>query len=175
MSRAGFRDATSWAVRVRSLSVRWVLLLAVLAGLFGMHVLTAEATDGGHGSLPTVAHVGHAMAQSVPADAMGHSPSAGSDAAVLVGSPLAVPGDAGVTADAPMNTGGMPTDHGGLGGCILFLAIGGTLMLLLTLVSRAQLGAATAWLPSLLAWGGAPRRGPPGRERPRVALCVIRV
>lgn len=166
---------TSWAVRVRSLSVRWLLLLAVLAGLFGMHVLTAESTDGGHGSLPTVTHVDHAMAEPVSVGAMGHSLSAGADAAVPAGALVAMPGDAGVTADAPMHTGGMPADHDGLGGCILFLVVGGTLMLLLALVARALVGAAPAWLPSLLAWRGAPRRGPPGRERPRVALCVIRV
>lgn len=190
MSRAGFGDVVSWAVRTRTVwpGGRWVLLLAVLAGLFGMHVLTAESADGGHGSLPAVsAHAGHSMPNhtpdSMPDSMLGSVGAAASAGTAVIAAPHptlpdAVSWMAGALAGvsvAPADSGGMPADHGGLGGCVLFLIVGGTLLLLLALSGRARLELTAAWLPALMAWGRVRRRGPPGQDRPRVALCVIRV
>lgn len=182
MSRAGFEDVVSSAARTRPVwpGGRWLLLLAVMAGLFGMHVLTAESADGGHGSLPIAApHTGHSMPSSM-SDSM--SGAAGSSAPAVMAAPdrtllsdAVTSGAVAGVSVAPADSGGMPADHGGLGGCVLFLMVGGTLLLLLALSGRVRLGMTAAWSPPLMAWGRVRRRGPPGRDRPRVALCVIRV
>lgn len=121
-----------------------MLLVAVIAGVLGMHVLTAGGGPG-HGMLPAAATASdHHAAAADPAPA-GPSPS---------GQP---PGPA----------------HGDMLGCILFLVVGGAVLLLLALarwrtdpdgVDRR----ATGLLLELR------RRGPPAGW-PRVALNVIRV
>jgi hypothetical protein len=170
---------------------RWVLLVAVLAGLFGMHVLTAESTTGGHGALPTMTELVHASHGS---SVGGHAVplSSGSDvehaaASTAPTEPVsAEPSGAGVRSAATVSAmasvvvtaqeqGGVPAGHAGLGGCILFLVIGGAVLLLMLLSGRAWPGGAGAPLAALTGWGRWRRRGPPGRDRPRVALCVIRV
>lgn len=130
---------------------RWVLLLAVIAGVFGMHVLTAG--DGpGHGMVPadtkTAGHHGDpAMAEPEPQPAPVE--------------PMAAP--------LPPAFG-----HGDMAGCILFLVVGGALLLLALALVRAGGGRddrdrRTAGLLLDLR-----RRGPPDGW-PRVALGVLRV
>lgn len=163
----------------RSLApARWVLLLAVLAGLFGMHVLTAESSSGGHGALPTAAGAGEHSAS----HSGGHDSATDHADPALTGS-LPEPAEmamgttwaAGAAAAEAPDPGGMPEGHGGLSGCILFMVIGGALVLLVLLSARAWPAAFAAWSATWTAWGQVRRRGPPGRDRPRVALCVIRV
>ena len=137
-----------------------MLLAAVLTGLFGMHVLTAEDSgSGGHGTLPMIAASArdsmngpdHATTADVP-PAM----DAASDAAVVL---PAAPGTDG--------------DHGAMAGCILFLVVGGAALILAVL---RHLGA--PWSTGLGRLAGMAltdvRRGPPVRWQ-RLALCVIRV
>lgn len=153
--------------------MRWLLLTAVLAGLFGMHVLTAETSSGGHGALP------HTLSSSATA---GHEPAGdptGAHSAVIdpapVAAALAGPFMPGAALADPSPSTGHGGGHGGLGGCVLFLVIGGALVLLALLAARAVRDAggapAAAGTALTLLW----RRGPPGGHRPRVALCVIRV
>ncbi len=86
---------------------RWVLLVAVIAGVFGMHVLTAG--DGpGHGMLPMAAasdHHGHEVMPSPP------------DQVSAAGAPA--------------------SGHEDMTGCILFLVVGGAALLLLALARSA--------------------------------------
>ena len=138
-----------------------MLLAAVLAGLFGMHVLTAEDSGtGDHGTLPMIATSAHdgmtgpdrATTQAVPAT----TDAAGSGAVLLP----AAPGSGG--------------DHGPMAGCILFLVIGGAALILALLRHRGA-----PWTTGLGRLAGVAltdlrRRGPPGAW-PRLALCVIRV
>ncbi|GGM09742.1 hypothetical protein GCM10011594_32050 [Nakamurella endophytica] len=150
-----------------------MLLLAVLAGLFGMHVLTAESSSGGHGALPTASGAGAHSAN----QAGGHDSAADHAVAALTGSlvePAGMTRAAGAAAEAP-DPAGMPEGHGGLSGCILFMVIGGALVLLVLLSGRAWPAASGAWSATWTARWQVRRRGPPGRDRPRVALCVIRV
>ena len=145
-----------------------------MAGLFGMHVLTAETAAGGHGDLP------HTMSASSMA---GHDP--GVDAGLGEHSGATVPADSSATVIVQMvhviATGSSPWQqpagegHGGLGSCVLFLVVGGALTLLALLASRAFGGDAGVAPLAGAAVSLLRRRGPPGRYRPRVALCVIRV
>jgi hypothetical protein len=125
-----------------------VLLVAVIAGVFGMHVLTAG--DGpGHGMLPV------AMAP----DHHGAAPDA-----VTERTP---PGPA----VAPLTPG---VGHDDLAGCVLFLVAGGAVLLL---VALARLGGAGDRADDRRAGGllrDLRRRGPPDGW-PRLALNVIRV
>lgn len=125
---------------------RWVLLVAVIAGVFGMHVLTAG--DGpGHGMVPVAMASEH------------HSP------AVAAMAEPALPGPS--IGGAPSGSG-----HPDMAGCILFL-VGGAVLLLLALArldtSNAESDGRAGRRPLDLR-----RRGPPGRW-PRIALNVIRV
>lgn len=177
--------------RQRLAAARWLLLLAVLAGLFGMHVLTAESATGGHGALPPVTGAGHlaygASTGGHPGDQTDGS--AAVPTALPAGLPAthrvtAVGGQSGVAATAgpamvvmsAKDPGGMPEGHSGLGGCVLFLVIGGAAVLLGLLSGRAHAEVARAVrTPATARWGRWRRRGPPVWNRPRVALCVIRV
>ena len=138
---------------------RWVLLLAVIAGVLGMQVLTAG--DGpGHDMLPTPApaadHDGHlGMAQPAAESSLRSMPEPS-----LI-EPLAAPQPSGF-------------EHGDVAGCVLFLVIGGALLLLALALARAGGGRddrdrrAAGLLLDLR------RRGPPDGW-PRVALGVLRV
>jgi len=108
-----------------------MLLGAVLAGLFGMHVLTADGDNGRHGALPMIGTAGHdtmtdhhsSRTTSPPKsmDALGGLPGA----AVLAVDP-------GSGGDGP----------GAMAGCILFLVVGGAALILLLLRYRAGSGTA---------------------------------
>jgi hypothetical protein len=154
---------TDRQVRRLSTVARLTLLAAVLAGLFGMHVLTAEDGSSGHGGLPTINTSGHAdMTELVPspADAM----------PVVMDAVGSLPGIAAVLSADP----GAGGDHGAMAGCILFLVVGGAALILLLL--RLRKGQRTTGLGRFagIALTDMRRRGPPGRW-PRLALCVIRV
>ena len=129
---------------------RWVLLLAVIAGVFGMHVLTAG--DGpGHGMVP------------VPVMTDQHTTHDSSAIAVEAG-----PTTADTLASSPA-----PTGHGDMAGCILFLIVGGAALLLVAVAHGTnEHGDAAATARRLLL--DLRRRGPPDGW-PRLALGVIRV
>jgi hypothetical protein len=138
-----------------------VLLAAVLAGLFGMHVLTAEDSGtGGHGALlmiGTSAHDGMTGPALVTTLDVPATIDAADGGAVLL--------------PAAPDPGG---DHGAMAGCILFLVIGGAALILALLRHRGA-----PWTTGLgrlagIALTDLRRRGPPGAW-PRLALCVIRV
>jgi hypothetical protein len=131
-----------------------VLLAAVLAGLFGMHVLTAE--DSGHGTLPMIA-------------TSAHDGTTGPDRATTQDVPAAM--DAAVVLPAAPGSGG---DHGAMAGCILFLVIGGAALILALLRHRGAPWATGLGRLAGMALTDLRRRGPPGLW-PRLALCVIRV
>lgn len=155
---------TDRRVRRLSTAARWALLSAVLAGLFGMHVLTAEVGSSRHGALPMISTTGHAdMTEPAPPpaapvpvvmDALGGLPGIG---AVL----RADPGSGGV-------------DHGAMAGCILFLVVVGGALILLLLRYRDDPGTIGPGRVAGIAVTDIRRRGPPGRW-PRLALGVIRV
>ncbi|WP_395729872.1 DUF6153 family protein [Nakamurella sp.] len=135
----------------RSPLARWVLLLAVIAGVIGMHVLTAG--DGpGHGMLPAVTMAAGHHGDPAMAEPASHSASV---------EPM--------VASLPPAFG-----HGDMAGCILFLVVGGALLLLALALARAGTGPddrdrrAAGLLLDLR------RRGPPDGW-PRIALRVLRV
>jgi len=155
VGRTGRRARRRWN------AARWVLLAAVLAGLFGMHVLTAEDSgSGGHGLLPMIATSAHdgltdparATTRDVPATI-----DAADSGAVLL---PAAPGSGG--------------DHGAMAGCILFLVIGGAALILALLRHRGAPWATGLGRLAGIALTDLRRRGPPA-VWPRLALCVIRV
>jgi len=138
-----------------------VLLAAVLAGLFGMHVLTAEDSgSGGHGLLPmivTSAHDGMTVPDRVTTRDVPATIDAADSGAVFL---PAAPGSGG--------------DHGAMAGCILFLVVGGAVLILALLRHRGAPWATDLGRLAGIALIDLRRRGPPGAW-PRLALCVIRV
>ncbi|MFN8200551.1 MAG: DUF6153 family protein [Nakamurella multipartita] len=131
---------------------RWLLLVAVAAGIFGMHALTAEDTGHGHGVLPVAssAATGHA----------GMNP----DAAVFAPDPggfQTVAGGAGHGGDTAI-----------MAGCLLFLVVGAAALIAALLQALRGSARAAADRVAAAAITGVRGRGPP--PRPRVALCVIR-
>ncbi|HEY4992746.1 MAG TPA: hypothetical protein VII33_11765, partial [Nakamurella sp.] len=98
MGRTGRRARCRWN------AARWILLAAVLAGVFGMHVLTAEDSgSGGHGALPMIAASAH---DRMTGDDLAHQAAPAADAA----------GGGVVVLPAAPGTGG---DDGAMAGCIL--------------------------------------------------------
>ena len=135
-----------------------MLLAAVLAGVFGMHVLSAEDSGGGHGALPMIATSAHDV---MTGDDLAHRAAPAADARS---------GGVVVLRAAP-GTGG---DHGAMGGCILFLVVGGAALILALLRHRGAPWATGMGRLAGVALTDLRRRGPPGRW-PRLALGVIRV
>lgn len=137
--------------------VRGLLLAAVLAGIFGMHVLSAEDGSGGHGALPTVepgVHSTMAGAENT------HPPT-----------PMAALAESAAFLPDP----GSGMDHGDMAGCILFLVAGTAALLLVLVRHRRSIASTDPVRRRATALTDLRRRGPPGRYRPRVALCVIRI
>jgi hypothetical protein len=127
---------------------RLLILAAVLAGLFGMHVLGVEDANGNHVT-PSAAAAGGSV--SVMADAMPSDVTAG-------------------------NPGSHQGGHDGMSACILFLVLGGVGLavgwLVRKLIRQLTEGARQAWVVAV----SHRRRGPPAvSDRPRIALCVLRV
>jgi hypothetical protein len=150
-------------VSVRWLAARWVLVGAVLSGVFAMHVLSAHQAGGGHGMVldgqqlatgTSVTEHGGTMTMSMPA---------------AKSTPAEAEFGAGVL---------MPTMPGGSMGsmatCILFLVVGAATVLLALLTSGS---ARTSMLTQRLFAGllDLSPRGPPGSGPPRISLCVLRV
>ena len=147
-------------------AARLILLAAVLAGLFGMHVLTTEDGTSRHGALPMISAAGpHGLSgnDSIPDDTMPAMDATG----VLAGGAVVASTTFAPTDPAP---GG---DHGAMTGCILFLVIGGAALILLLLHQRNWSNTTRSGLPGPVLTE-IRRRGPPVRW-PRLALCVIRV
>lgn len=160
MDRGGRADLTQDGVPLRLL-LRGLLIAVVLAGIFGMHVLTADDGANGHGALPMTSTAamagGHEMVTT-------HEPDVAAAAEMT---------RVRVATSFFANSGsGMP--HGSMAACVLFLAAAAALILILFRYRRLTLtiGPGSAARSALT---GIRRRGPPGRYRPRVALCVIRI
>jgi len=148
-------------------AARLILLAAVLAGLFGMHVLTAEDGTSRHGALPMISAAGpHGVTSHdpIPADTMPAMDATG----VLAGGAVVASTTFAPTDPAP---GG---DHGSMTGCILFLVIGGAALILLLLHHRNTSNTTRSGRLPGPVLTEIRRRGPPVRW-PRLALCVIRV
>lgn len=150
-------------------AARLILLAAVLAGLLGMHVLTAEDGASRHGALPMISTAGHdgLTGHDDPTSA-GIMPAMAATGDLPAGGALVTHSTLAPTEPAPGD------DHGAMAGCILFLVIGGTALILLLLRRRNMSG--TTGFGRLVGpvLTEIRRRGPPGC-RPRIALCVIRV
>jgi hypothetical protein len=140
----------------------------VLAGLFGMHVLTDGDSPSGHGDLAPV----RAAAQS----------SSSND--VMTGMPRDLPTafDSGsaVTTSSVAVVSAAPTVPMGAGHkmaqCVLFLVTVGSALLLALLASRwpATTGGLLAAVTAI--WASYAAAVHPGRERRRrIALCVTRI
>jgi hypothetical protein len=140
--------------------LRGLLLIAVLAGIFGMHVLTADDGANGHGALPMTSTAGMTSV---------HEMVTTHDSEVAPAAEM-TPMDAATAFFADPGSG---MDHGAMAACILFLAAAAALILMLLRYRRLTRtsGPGRAARSALT---GIRRRGPPGRYRPRVALCVIR-
>ncbi len=143
---------------------RWLLLAAVLAGLFGMHVLTAHDGPGGDDALPQTVMTGHQ--NMTVTDTSMTAPAI----AAAVGAPAPGP-IAAVLRSAGDGFGG----HGSMAACILFLVVGGVASLLALMAARLAAEASSTSPAAKVMWADLRRRGPPGRSRPRVALCVSRI
>lgn len=136
---------------------RWILLTLVMAGIFGMHVLSQPEPAGGHGML-----MQPRSAAAMPMSMTDHHHSA---------EPVAATGwPRPDTFIATVSTG----MSGSMLCCILFLAAGGLLILLMVLATIRRADVAGSTQPSLLLWAVS-RRGPPGGRPPRISLCVLRV
>ena len=156
-----------WAerqVQLLSTAARLALLAAVLAGLFGMHVLTAEDGSSGHGALPMIGTSGHPD-MTVPAHRPADPTPAVKDAVGTL---------PGIAAELSADPGAGGVDHGAMAGCILFLVVGGAALILLLLRLRGGQWATGLGRFAGIAVSDMRRRGPPGGW-PRLALCVIRV
>jgi hypothetical protein len=149
-----------------------MLLAAVLAGLFGMHVLTAEHGTSRHSMLPVASIAAH--------DAVGGHNATSVDAMPIETTPIettdAMPGSTpeGVDVQAMPASPGSGVQHGAMAGCILFLVVGGAALLLALLRHLHGAGSPGGGRLAGAAVSDMRRRGPPGR-RLRLALCVIRV
>jgi hypothetical protein len=159
MDRGGRADLHQLRVSPRLL-LRGILLAAVLAGIFGMHVLTADDAGNGHGALPMTSTAGMSS---------DHEMATTHDLQVVAAAQMAPVTAATVFLGDPGS--GMP--HGAMAACILFLAAAALILGLrrYSWLTRTT-GPGSAARSALT---GIRRRGPPGRYRPRVTLCVIRI
>ena len=148
-------------------AVRWTLLTAVLAGLFGMHVLTDGDNASGHGDLAPVGAAGQSSSSTDVMTSMPRDLPTASDSGSAVNTSSVAVVSAAPT--VPMGAG-----HG-MAQCVLFLVTVGSAVLLALLASRwpAPTGGLLAAVTAI--WGELRRRGPPGPERRRIALCVTRI
>ena len=154
--------------RQRWVLARGLMLAAVLAGLFGMHVLTADDPANGHGAMPMINAAPHG-------GAAGHDPSMGVAAVMGQTAPAdhtAASQEPGAVASAVDP--GSGTGHGAMAGCILFLVLGGAALFLALLRYRGPFAPAALGRLTAARLADLRRRGPPPGW-PRVSLSVIRV
>lgn len=136
--------------------VRVLLVGAVMAGLIAMHVLAHPDGGTGHGAVAHPASTGQGV---------DHIPAMGVEAAQRETPPVAA---SMVTANPD------PADHGmSMAECILFLALGMTLLAALLLALRAA--PRLSLLPRRRRTPLECRRGPPPSRSLRLLLCVLRV
>lgn len=135
---------------------RWLLLCAIIAGVFGLHTLTVDHPN--LGTIPVAIAAADLSDQSPQNSATVHT------LGTRDGSPLLVRG-----------LEGLPVDHGDdpLADCLLFLTAAGITALLLLALIRRRLGdsanqSGNAASPGIV-------RLAPRLTMPRVALSVIRV
>ena len=148
-------------------AVRWTLLAAVLAGLFVMHVLSDGDDASGHGDLAPAGAAAQSSSSNLVMTGMPRNlPTAFDSGSALNTSSVAV---VSAAPTVPMGAG-----HG-MAQCVLFLIAVGSALLLALLASRwpATTGGLLAAVTTI--WGELRRRGPPGPERRRIALCVTRI
>jgi hypothetical protein len=140
---------------------RWVLLCAVIAGVFVLHVLSSEHDHNGHGDPVAGLATGHLVTHLGAGAATGPDNTTAAPMGATLSDPVTPIGDG---------------DGGWLSGCILFLVVAGTGALLTLAMRRRAEGSAPAVPAAVMGVGGVMnRRGPPpGRVR-RLALGVIRV
>lgn len=145
--------------------LRWLMLIAVIGGIFGMHVLTGSEMTSEHGPLPKVGHSALAGTAAMQQPAEESLPAAAGS----------TQGSDGAAVAATTSGSGQGMSHDAMGACILFLVVGGAAAVAALLATRlkSRSGQTAATMASAVA--GAMRRGPPGRCRPRIALCVYRV
>lgn len=137
---------------------RWVLLCAVIAGVFVLHVLSSEHDHNGHGDPVAGLATGHVVTHLGAGAATGPDNTTAAPMEATISDPVTPIGDG---------------DGGWLSGCILFLVVTGTGALLTLAMRRRAEGSAPA---KVMGVGGVMTRHgpPPGRVR-RLALGVIRV
>jgi hypothetical protein len=145
--------------------LRGLLLAAVLAGIFGMHVLTADDGANGHGSLPMTSIAGMT---SIVGMTSGQEMVTTHEPWVVTAAEMTEVAAATVFFPDP----GSGMAHGAMAACILFLAAAALILMLFRYRWLARTSGPGSAARSALT--GIRRRGPPGRYRPRVALCVIR-
>ena len=151
-------------------AVRWTLLAAVLAGLFGMHVLTDGDNASGHGDLAPVGAAGQSSSSNLVMTGLPRDlPTASGSGSTSNTSSVAVVSAVSAAPTVPMGAGHTMAQ------CVLFLVTVGSALLLALLASRwpAPTGGLLAAVTAI--WGELRRRGPPGPERRRIALCVTRI
>lgn len=138
---------------------RWLLLCAVIAGVFLLHVLTAENNHSAHGTVSSPAIT--AVSQSA-------TPGPGLQNAPEVEVPVVM---------VPAVSGAVPPPGGGDGGdlseCILFLVVTAATAGVLLLLQRGRADGSSLTPPS--AGGVIARRAPQSPMVQRLFLGVIRV
>ena len=153
-------------------AVRWTLLAAVLAGLFGMHVLTDGDSPSGHGDLAPVGAAGQSSSSNLVMTGMPRDLPTASDS--VPASNASSPSVAVISAVSAAPTVPMGAGHG-MSPCVLFLVAVGSAVLLALLASRWPATTCGLLAAVTAIWGELRRRGPPGPERRRIALCVTRI
>lgn len=146
----------------RRAATHWALLLAVIAGILGMHILTSgNGAGAGHGAMSMPAASAHEMSAPEPT----------TQTATTATAP-----DAGPSAWRTATAGALPpmSGHGEMTACVLFLAVGGALLMLSALARHAGPAGAGPGGSGGRLLGALRRRGPPIAPT-HLSLQVIRV
>lgn len=151
---------------------RWVLIVSVLFGVFGMHVLGSHDMPAADGSMLATGQGSHAGSRAAALTVESGMPAAmnGPHGAHHLAATMD-PAGRRLIAESAGPAGGMA--HSSMVGCILFLVGGAGLVLLALMLARHPNGR-----------GGSARSGPlrddrgrdpPAPGQPRFSLCVLRV
>ncbi|NNG37048.1 hypothetical protein [Nakamurella aerolata] len=154
-----------------------MLLLAVTAGIVGMHVLSTGGQPG-HGAMTMPASMTMPAPIATPVVASGPSeaPAAQHRQGAAIGATgepaYPMPAQAAAQPTGELSDPAAPTpDHAAMTACVLFLVVGGTLLLLALALRSAP---ATGSPLRRVRWIRRNRRGPPGTAL-HLRLGVIRV